>query len=426
MKTVFIDTNIFLHYKLFDQIDWLEVCSTEKCELVIPPIVIDELDKHKIGNTKIGKRARNVLGKIEKLYENENFEIQKNVLIKIISDKPKIETFVNNGLNYEEQDHRIFASILEYTKIHPSCIISLMTGDVGPRIRARQYNINVIKPPQKYFIPPGASEEEKQIKKLEKENILLKSRIPDLTIEFENGKKFFKIKKKDKTIDKKSFILENLTNQKSEFEYLVLKENDYENPMNAFLQTINNLSLSEEQVEKYNKELDDYFDKYENYLNKKWKHLLYRNLSYDISICLFNDGTTPAENVDIHLHFPDGFDLINLDDFPNPPKEPKPPYKPKSRFDMEGLGFTNYLPNLNPTFPSTSKIEINKPSIRKTNSYEVDFQKKYLKHHYRTKLDTLVLIYENIEDIQNFKIDYILSAANMPDVIRGNLNIIYE
>jgi len=163
MKTVFIDTNIFLHYKLFDQIDWLDVCSAKECELLISPIIIDELDKHKVGNTKIGKRARNVLSRLEKLYENDNFEIQKNVLVKIINDKPRNDTFLKNGLNHEEQDHRIFACIIEYQEKNPSFDISLITGDVGPRIRARQFDIQIIKPPQKYFISPGTSDEEKAI-----------------------------------------------------------------------------------------------------------------------------------------------------------------------------------------------------------------------------------------------------------------------
>ncbi|MBW8327168.1 MAG: hypothetical protein K0M50_20565 [Prolixibacteraceae bacterium] len=426
MRTVFLDTNIFLHYKQFDQIDWLSVCSASECELVITPIVIDELDKHKIGNTKIGKRARNVLTQIEKLYETGNFEIQKDVSIKIINEKPKLDTYSRNGLNYQEQDHRIFACIIEYRENNPSCEISLLTVDVGPRIRARQFDINVIKPPEKYFISPGETDEEKTIKKLEQENVFLKSRIPSLTLEFEDGKEFYKIKKGEQSFEREKFVTENLGNKKVELEHLVYKENAYENPMAAFLQTMSVLSLSPEQIDKYNSELDNYFEDYKKYLIKKFEFIENRKLSHNISIYLSNSGSIPAENVDIHLHFPDGFKLIELEDYPKPPKEPKPPYKPKSRFDFEGMGLSMHLPNLYPTFPSDSKIEINKPTIRKTNSYEVDFQRNYLKHHYKSKLDTLVMIYERFENKQNFKIEYVISAANMPDIIQGNLNIIYE
>lgn len=426
MRTVFLDTNIFLHYKQFDQIDWLSVCSTSECELVITPIVIDELDKHKVGNTKISKRARNILTQIEKLYETGNFEIRENVTIKIINDKPKLDTYTRFGLNYEEQDHRIFACIIEYRENNPSCEISLLTGDVGPRIRARQFDIDVIKPPEKYFISPGETDEEKTIRKLEHENVFLKSRIPILTLEFEDGKEFYKIKKGEQSSEKEKFVNENLDNKKNELKHLVYEENIYDNPMAALLQKMNTSSLSSEQIEKYNNELDSYFEDYKEFLNKKFEFIENKKLSHNITIYLSNNGSIPAENVDIHIHFPDGFDLIELEDYPKPPKEPKPPYKPKSRFDFEGLGLSPNFPNLYPSFPSNSRIEINKPTIRKTNSYVVDFQINYLKHHYKAKLDTLVMIYESFENQQNFKIEYILSAANMPDIIRGNLNLIYE
>jgi len=254
----------------------------------------------------------------------------------------------------------------------------------------------------------------------------LKSRIPSLTLEFENGKEFFKFQKGEKTLDREKFIKERLDKLKVDNEYLEQKKIDDNNPMAAIFQSINAISLSEEQIEKYNKELDAYFENYEKFLNKRMEYEGKRNLSINITIFLLNNGNTPAEDVDIHLHFPDGFELINLDDFPSPPKEPKPPYKPKSRFDFEGMGLSTHFPNLYPSFPSSPKIEISKPSIRKTNSYDVDFQKNYLKHHYRIKLDTLVLIYERFEDKQNFKIEYVISAANMPEIERGTLNIIYE
>lgn len=44
---IIADTNYFLHFQYPDQIDWNSLVSSKKITLVIPMIVIDELDKHK-------------------------------------------------------------------------------------------------------------------------------------------------------------------------------------------------------------------------------------------------------------------------------------------------------------------------------------------------------------------------------------------
>jgi len=93
MKIIFVDTNIFLHFKSFVDIDWLEICQSGECRLVISPIVIAELDKYKVGNDERGKRARKVLKKIEDCMETNAFEIRKNVELEIILERPKKNIF---------------------------------------------------------------------------------------------------------------------------------------------------------------------------------------------------------------------------------------------------------------------------------------------------------------------------------------------
>ena len=426
MKSIFIDTNIFLHYKLFDQINWLDICSDKECEILISPIVIDELDKHKIKNTRVGKRARSIMQKIEKIYDNQDFIIQKNVFLKIINKKPSLKTYNENGLNFEEQDHRLFASIIEFKNDNPQASIYLVSNDIGPRIRAKQFNIKTIILPEDYLLSPETSELEKKIKKLEQENLLLKSRIPRLTLEFENGNEFLKISRGKKELEKDNIIEKELSNLKSENSYLEYQKTNEKKSKSLIFHTINTLSLTKERIDKYNSELDDYFEEYKDYLNKRMNYEAKRNLSNDIIIYLSNVGNIPAENIDIHLHFPDGFELILFDDFPKPPKKPEPPYLPKSRFDFANMGFNSYLPNFYSNMPSMPETEINKPTIRKSDSYDVDFQRNYLKHNYKTKLDTLAVIYRKFDDKQNFNIDYVISAANMSEIIQGSLNIIFE
>ena len=46
-KTIFLDTNILLHYPTIDQIDWQSWCNSKSIKLVVCLNVIDELDRKK-------------------------------------------------------------------------------------------------------------------------------------------------------------------------------------------------------------------------------------------------------------------------------------------------------------------------------------------------------------------------------------------
>ncbi len=44
---LFLDTNIFLHYQSFDQINWSVLVGAQNVGIIIPPITVHELNKHK-------------------------------------------------------------------------------------------------------------------------------------------------------------------------------------------------------------------------------------------------------------------------------------------------------------------------------------------------------------------------------------------
>jgi hypothetical protein len=94
-------------------------------------------------------------------------------------------------------------------------------------------------------------------------------------------------------------------------------------------------------------------------------------------------GTVPAEDIDIHLHFPDGFELVDSADYPKPPTEPNTPYKPKNRLDIPGLGISGF-PRIHIPNPQNMNIDSERPTIRKSNSYDVDYNRSYLKHNYNS------------------------------------------
>ena len=114
MKYIFLDTNIFIHYKNFEEIDWLNEASCSDCTLVIAPIVLNELDKKKIGTNKISNKVRKILTRFEEIIEFEITAIKDKVSINILSISPPKSIYENNDLNFDEQDDRLIASIIHF------------------------------------------------------------------------------------------------------------------------------------------------------------------------------------------------------------------------------------------------------------------------------------------------------------------------
>ena len=64
----FIDTNVLLHYRFFDEVNWAAQVGADEVTLVFAPVVFDELDKKKWSGThKQKKRADAVLKRIKAL-----------------------------------------------------------------------------------------------------------------------------------------------------------------------------------------------------------------------------------------------------------------------------------------------------------------------------------------------------------------------
>ena len=61
MKYVFLDTNVFLQFKDFEQIHWSELIRDNDFTIVVPHVVSREIDKHKdSARGKVQKRAKKV------------------------------------------------------------------------------------------------------------------------------------------------------------------------------------------------------------------------------------------------------------------------------------------------------------------------------------------------------------------------------
>jgi rRNA-processing protein FCF1 len=437
MKYIFLDTNIFIHFQPYDQIPWREIVEDDY-RLVVAPIVLDELDKHKTNqNKKIAARVKSVLPKMEKEQTNSESIINVNLPV------PKDATFIQYELSRSQQDHALLSAILEFGVINGLENVVFVSHDTGARIRARQLGIYVIQLDDIYLLPEEENQEEKELKKLRKENTELKNNLPDVVLIFEDGGNFKKIEIKPIVLTEDEYCKIELEKIKELHKPFVTKEviDEYSAlgkgpvPLESLMankKLLNSLSLwnepTIEQKEKYNKELGKFYSEYENIFKDKykWDKILSDVVKLDFAVS--NNGTAPANDIDIFLIFPNTAKILLYSNFPKYEK-PKPPYKPKHSGDFDmSFNAINFM--CNP--PAKEYIRVLDKSIIKNTieCCEVDtladgsvkVHYKYsdsLKHNMDFSLEPIWTFSEN-----NFKISYKLLISNYPKQVEGELNVI--
>ena len=142
MHYIFLDTNIYLHFRYFEDIDWEKVTQQlGDYEFVLAPVVFSELDKHKYNNNQsLSKRAKEV---VNKLYST----IKKGGLAKKIVHNQKNalpdELFTKNTLSRLNADDNLIASILSFKAgIQDSDFVSFVTYDAGPIILDQKRSVS--------------------------------------------------------------------------------------------------------------------------------------------------------------------------------------------------------------------------------------------------------------------------------------------
>jgi rRNA-processing protein FCF1 len=66
-----VDTNVLLHYQRIDKVNWGDVVKDRPVRLVVPHIVLDELDdKRYLGSDKIRERARSAIAPFDELRDH--------------------------------------------------------------------------------------------------------------------------------------------------------------------------------------------------------------------------------------------------------------------------------------------------------------------------------------------------------------------
>jgi hypothetical protein len=432
-----------LHYRSFDEIDWLEILNVDRVEICLTSIVIQELDKHKYSSSsKLRDKASKV---IKKLHKMADFALKTNLKPNIdlyFEVSNKSPDFLGLGLDPNSQDDRLLASILLFRSENPEKSPILVAADLGLRLKAKYHQIETICLPDELKLVAELDQTEKRIKELEREVLELQRRIPKLELCFTDraDRLTYKVESfSSQNIDVNTVVQNRIEQLKQEYPKMLEEQSNsqFSNPSAMTIGEMYGSDIPEilpAEISNYNIKLDEFYESFQQYLKGYIAWLDVRCRVFLLEISIFNSGTCPAEDVDVFMHFPDGFVLRKLSGLPDKPKEPQPPLQPVPRTRKDRLSFA--MPPLTvPTLPQISSLinsqnrtppNISSPDIRRSNSYDVKLHILKLKQNTLEDFDPMIIVFDSLDQISSFQIDYQLVAANVPTAVTGKLHVIFS
>jgi len=410
---------------MFTEIEWSKLTNSNSVLLIVCPDVLRELDQKKFleNDINIRNRAQKVISKMSKMAKNNKiYKVKNNLGLIFIPNEPSID-WEKQGLSKKIPDDRIIASILEQNKYFHNII--LITSDLGLKLKASNKGIKCISLPFEYRIKIKKDKKQEEIEKLRNRITFLENKLPITKL---------KILADNKPVEFINITLSKIATPPEDELNGKLKAIRHElqfKPSSQNLGIFSDLLLyTKDEIERYEEDLNEYVKEMYKYYQEEYKFKEIQSRLIELKFLIINEGSQPAEDIEIFMIFPDGFEMFSEDEIPKKPKEPEKPIPPRSTIDM--LSKISYMPKTafpNLTIPSIDNVGINRnlssgPHIRKTDSYEVNYRVDKLKHGIQKYLKPVYVLFESIDQAKPFNISYTILADNLPEPSNGNLHIV--
>lgn len=424
---LFLDTHAFLHFRPIEEIDWCKLSSSDSVDIVIAPVVLRELDKLKVMSEKkrIRKRADSALKKLAAfLRQSPPVKIRDGVALGFRPSDPIID-FAAHKLNDRISDDWLIATAVEFHVEFPDVRVAVAANDVGLQLKAIGQGLECVELPGEYALLEEPDPEELRIQELEKKIHDLERSAPNLRLVFANGEDRFEFRLARVPLITDAEIVETMGGVRTGCPK-VPKPQLYSGA------DLMRGSVGPADIDRYNGRVEEYYVAYEKYLHslRDSEDSLARLIVLDV--VMLNTGYSPAENVDVYLDLPDGLRVAdNAESLVHCPIEPTAPDGPKSAMQesLERLAIAPPIGSRMFESPRLANIEslgrnITEAKIRRTNSYEVHFHIRGLKHNLKANFGSLFVLFESWDTTRSFTINYRLLAANVPRPVEGQLHAI--
>ena len=205
-----------------------------------------------------------------------------------------------------------------------------MTFDLGLTLSAKagRQGISTLRMPENLLVADEPDPNDNKVKQLEQQIRELNFRVPKLSLAYKDGEQHATFNLPKPISLNQSKVDERLKELKQQFpksEKTILQDetqllkNSLENVSLLAASAVMGL-ISQEEIDRYNNEVEKYIPLYTTYLARKVGFENTKRRTIRLEIVLANDGTSPAEDIDIYMHFPDGFQLLEENELPESPK----------------------------------------------------------------------------------------------------------
>jgi rRNA-processing protein FCF1 len=448
-----LDTNIWLHFRAPRDTDWKEFLGSESVTLVVPPVVVGELDdqKDRATSSRLRERARSALKTIES-WHGENLEIRpgvRGVVLDLLSEPDAREL----GLDPTRGDDRLLASARDLSARNGAARVVVVTNDTGMRIKARQLSIEVLAPADDSKLADELDPVEKENRDLRRRLDRLESRLPELGLKIEggvdSGTRIHAELRFEPPISLQDAI--RAASSAAELEAPV-RRGPNQSPIlrrpsaGGFdLSQLRNLppldpaAISLHEFERYEQERQTFLTKSAEFAERKWKRDEYASRSVHLVLVLTNSGTAPAEDISVALEVPAGPLVSRAIEFPesDPPVRPIEPrtnaQKSANRASAYELleSLSRSLPDV-PIFtrpqagstPIVSGPHVKEQGPGSTRTHRIEYEVSRLKQHDQLELGAIELLYNRREDARSMAITYRINCATLPGPIEGELSLV--
>ncbi len=411
MKYLVLDTNVYLHYKDFEQIDWKSLLGDD-VTICVPQVVLREIDKHKDQSRgRVQKRAKRISSRFSEVFlQGESARIRVEEM-----SNPPVSAYDDAQYHKDINDDWIVLSAL-YSH-HSDSEIVIVSGDNGVLLKAKHHGLGFYKMPDSLLLAEEPSDEEKEIIKLRHELARYENRQPKPIVEFENRDSVL-------TIIKPSFL--DIQKELASYEIELKASNPYQlisdEPESSLDRQFAPTYSTVHQKEEYNKELDDYFKKKLTLKNIQLGKNLLEQRFVKMVFWLCNLGTAPMGDTAVFISFPE--DVPIYDENSKVSLDCEDPSKPvlKNNLSIYSPGVLGFLGRVQ----KSSKSFVLWDPRKKLDSQELKYSSSRLIHGMRCPLDNDNDVYIDIASCGSFTIKWIVIDSKLIDPVEGELHVVIK
>lgn len=321
MKYLFLDTNIWLHFKRVEDYSIDDLGLGSDLMVIVPDIILHELDNHKDNGrtSRIKSAALHVTKCIREVSRAPSMQIagyfRNGIGLGYFMDEPSASDMLSWGLRSEKNDDVFLASVVTFSAIRGIDLadVIVVTNDTKMQIVTEaKMKLKCHELPEAYKLKED-DEATKRVKELERIIAKLQSQAPNLNFCF-NGSQ------PDGIVELMNTDYRGVIDEVDSLD--VAKEITPLLPVGGRSGGDSNSNHELGAICSYNQKVEKYYEKYEAYLIEVDKYMAVHACAVKVNFSIKNSANV-ATNVELEIKLPEGFHFI--EELPREPKEPEPP-----------------------------------------------------------------------------------------------------